>query len=110
MNGAALHRPAPADPAPAPRPHTASLIGPYRPGGRWERILRLTIVQPLGIGQLLDALDDGVRSRRAQRRKIHSALNAMRLQGLLTTTRNGHVPTAHGVRLISNPTPEGDPT
>lgn len=80
---------------------------PYRPGGRWEAILRLAAAEPVSIGQILRATADGRYSRATTRRKIIRALDDMNRLGLLARDDQGHRATAHGVRaLLETPAPE----
>lgn len=77
----------------------------YRPGGRWERILRVVRARAGTESEILHAIHDGRYSRKAERRKIHFAIDAMTRQGLLVRLPGGpaaFTATAHGVRTLEH--------
>jgi hypothetical protein len=68
----------------------------YLPGGRWERILRLTRCQPLTRAEIFDALRTDQTVLRVERRKIHFALSEMMRRNLIAWTPFGFIATAQG--------------
>lgn len=83
----------------------------YRPGGRWERVLRSMVRhgRPMTRADLLpDAMNpDGKYSRQTERQKLARALRAMAFTGLVHCTPRGAmpslwIPTASGERAVTD--------
>ncbi|MET4683716.1 hypothetical protein [Brevundimonas faecalis] len=89
------------DPCIRARPAGAFVLDGYRPGGRWERILRAAN-QPMTQGEILRAVETGRHSRNVEKIKVHKALAAMRRLGLIARLDQprGFIATAHGVRTL----------
>lgn len=79
---------------------------PYRPGGRWERILRATSRFPLRQGEIELEIRDGRHSRRVERVKLWRALTMLQQQGLIAPTGDGaFIATAAGIDALQQQEP-----
>lgn len=77
--------------------------GPYRPGGRWERILCAVRRYPLQRIEIDHVIRDGRHSRRVERVKLWRALKSLQQLNLIARTDDGaFIATRAGVDALTH--------
>lgn len=81
----------------------------YRPGGRWERILRALSGGPMHLGDVCRAARDPHLPARVDRARVRRALHLMWRGGYVVPTRDRWLASPHGLAVLDGPCPRRRP-